>query len=520
MPSYSNQQHLGQAESLWVATSPTTNFPSLVTAPPHDVIVIGAGIAGLTTAYLLQTQGVRVVLLEMGKIVKGVTGYTTAKVTSLHTLIYDYLITHFGEEQAHMYGEANQAGLNMIATLVDQLQIACDFKRTTAYTFTCDAKESKNIEAEVEAAQKLGLPASYVTQTPLPLAVKAAITFSEQAQFHPRKYLLKIADAFINAGGRIFEDTRVFKIEDGTPIKVTTARGTLSAAHVVIATHYPIYDPALYFTRLIPHRSCVLGVRLEEKAPEGMFIDSVDEYPTMRNQPTEDGEIFLIGGENYKTGQGGDIIARYERLEKVAREYFPVKSVDYHWSTQDNMTLDRVPFIGKIDRSDTNIYVATGFGGWGMTNGSAAGMILSDLILGKENPWAQVFNPVRFKPVASAKPLIAEGANVAKEIVGGLLPKPAAEAAQTLAVGEGMVVHHEGERVAISRDEQGRLHAVSAICTHMGCVVNWNNAERSWDCPCHASRFAPDGTVLHGPAVKDLEQKQIEIPQPVVDRQE
>lgn len=517
---------IGIAESLWIATAPITNYPRLDASPLlhatdapaisiADVVVVGAGIAGLTTAYLLQTAGVRVAVLEKERIAQGVTGHTTAKVTALHTLIYDKLIGMFGEETARSYGQANLAGLETIAALTRQLHIECDFKRTSAYTFAESAEDRKKVEAEVSAALKLGLPASFVEQVPLPIPTQGAIMFSNQAQFHPRKYLLGLAEAFLKAGGQIYEDARVLKIDErgngAAMCEIETSFGTLYADKVVIASHYPIYDPALYFTRLSPHRSCVIAATLDGVAPEGMFISSAKDGFSIRNQPVAGETLLLVGGEHYPTGQGGDILERYRTLEHYARAHFPVNEVRYHWATQDNGTLDHLPYIGKISPTTSKVYIATGFDGWGMTNGSAAGMILSDEILDRPNAWAATFNPNRFKPgVAAASNLVSEGVTVAKEFIGGWLPKPGLDDAEKLLPGEGMIVESSEGKLAVSRDEAGTLHAVSAVCTHLGCIVVWNNAEKSWDCPCHASRFAADGKVVHSPAVKDL--KQVPLP--------
>ena len=517
-PSANKTDSIGQAESVWMATTPTTNYPALDAIPAVDVVIVGAGIAGLTTAYLLQTAGVRVAVLEKDHIVAGVTGYTTAKVTSLHTLIYAELIKNFGEESAYLYGQANQAGLEKIATLSEQLGIACDFKRTSAYTFAEHADDAKKIDAEVEAASKLKLPASFVQQPPLPLPTHGAIMFSNQAQFHPRKYLLGLADAFVKSGGLIFEDTRVLKVNEHTPsetrCEVETSRGKLNADKVVIASHYPIYDPALYFTRLAPHRSCVIATTLHGSVPDGMFISCAKDGFSFRNQPHGDETLWFVGGESYKTGQGGDILALYRHLEGYAREHFRVDRVLYHWSTQDNRTIDHMPYVGKISATTSQVYVATGFAGWGMTNGTAAGMILSDDILGKPNDAAKVFDPNRFKPIASAGTLVSEGVNVAKEFIGGWLPKQREGETLDLKQSEGIVVESDHGKLAVSRDADGTLHSVSAVCTHLGCIVAWNNAELSWDCPCHASRFAPNGAVLHGPAVTDLKQMPLPGEQP------
>lgn len=506
-----NHSLIGQAESVWVATTPDTNYPSLATLGEIDVAVIGGGITGLTTAHLLREGGASVAIIEANEIVKGVTGYTTGKVTSQHRLIYDYLIGNFGLEQARMYGQANQAGLAKIAEWVATKQILCDFKRTTAYVYAQTDHEHSQIEKEYEAAQQLGLPAAMVTDIALPLPIKGAISFTDQAQFHPRKYLLALAQSFVANGGNIFEHTRVLEIEAGSPCTIKTAAGTLTAKSVVVATNVPIYDPALYFTRLTPHRSCVVAVKLNGPVPEGMFIGVDDSAYSFRNQPTDDGLLFFIGGEGYKTGQGGDVLKRYEALTTFAKQHFDVASVSYHWSTQDNKSVDRVPFVGPIAPQAKQIFVATGFGGWGMTNGTAAGIILSDQILGRENQWAEVFNPQRFKPAASAKQFVAEGLDTAKELLSGVLPKPSANEIQSLPHGEGKVFSVNHERVAISRDMAGNLHSVSAVCSHLGCIVAWNNGEQSWDCPCHGSRFDQTGNVLHGPAVNELEQKSLNL---------
>jgi glycine/D-amino acid oxidase-like deaminating enzyme/nitrite reductase/ring-hydroxylating ferredoxin subunit len=503
-----DETSIGRAESVWVATTSATNYPPLSALSGVEVAVIGGGIAGLTTAILLQRAGVRVVILEKDEIVKGVTGYTTAKVTALHNLIYDHLIKHFGEEQGRMYAEANEAGLEQIATFVAEQQIDCDFKRTAAYTFAESEQELEHVEAEVKAAMRVGLPASFVGQIALPIPTKGAITLSNQAQFHPRKYLLALAENFVRNGGLIFEHTRVTELKEASPCIITTDKGTVSAQRVVVTTHFPIYDPALYFSRLSPHRSLVIGMRLKETVPEGMYIGAGEESHSFRNQPADDGLLLLIGGEGFKTGQGGDILERYHRLEHYARHHFNVISIDYHWSTQDNRTLDRVPYIGPIGPNSTTVFVATGFGGWGMTNGTASGLILSDLVLGRDNAWSPVFNPNRIKPLTSAGQAISEGVNVAAEVVTAHLPILGSDDIASLANGEGKVIQINKEKVAVSKDKQGNLHAVSAVCTHMGCVVNWNNGEKSWDCPCHGSRFSPDGRVLHGPAVADLEKKQ------------
>jgi glycine/D-amino acid oxidase-like deaminating enzyme/nitrite reductase/ring-hydroxylating ferredoxin subunit len=491
----------GQPTSLWLATTPTTDLPTLQAGLTVDVAIVGGGIAGLTAATLLKAQGKRVAVLEADRIVEGVTGYTTAKVTSLHTLIYDYLIDHFGEEKAQAYGNANQTAIELIASLVKDKAIDCDFIRTEAYTYTDAESDLDKIRAEVKAALKLDLPAAFVQETPLPFPVKGAIRFSNQAQFHPRKYLLALARDIPGDGCYIFERTTVTDVAEGDPCVVTTEHGKLSAHAVIIASHYPFNDKTLFAPRLTPHRSYVLAVQLNEPVMRGMFI-TPDSAHTMRSQPTAEGDLLLVGGEGHKAGQGGDTVARYQRIEAWARENFKVQTVKYRWSTQDNGTLDRVPYVGRYTPISHNVYVATGFGGWGMTNSTAAAMILCDLIVGRENPWAELYDPNRVN-LTSVPELVKQGVDVAKHFVVDRLPE--ATPAE-LEPGDGKIVRTDAGDLAMYKAEDGAITALSPACTHMGCFVQWNPAEKSWDCPCHGSRFATDGRVIQGPAIKDLEQ--------------
>ena len=494
----------GKPVPYWIDSTPPTAFPALEGDVAVDVAVLGGGIAGITTAYLLKQAGATVAVLEAHRVVERVTGHTTAKITSLHDLIYDHLISQFGQERAQLYADAQQSAIERIASLVEARNIACDFRRTASYTYTESEQDLDAIRAEVAAATRLGLPASFVERTPLPYAVKGAITFANQAEFHPRKYLLALVETLPGGGSHVFEGTRALDIEDGEPCRVTTRRGTVTAKDVVIATHFPYHDPALYFAALFPKRSYVLGCRLHGPAPQGMFIGMEPGHHTIRSTPAAGGEVVLIGGEDHKTGQGGDTRERYRRLEAWARERFDVRSVDYRWATQDNETPDRVPYIGKLSALSRRLYVATGFGGWGMTNSMVAATLLSDMILGRDNPWAAVFAPSRFTPRSSARPLVAENVNVARQFVGGRFSAQEAESVHALRPGEGTVANLGGDRVAVSRDAQGALHAVSAVCVHMGCIVAWNGAEQSWDCPCHGSRYDARGRVIHGPANEDL----------------
>jgi glycine/D-amino acid oxidase-like deaminating enzyme/nitrite reductase/ring-hydroxylating ferredoxin subunit len=496
----------GEPVSLWLATTPETNYSALTDNTSVDVAIIGGGIAGVTTALLLKQAGASVAVIEAGRIAESVTGNTTAKVTSQHGLIYDHLISQFGADGAQAYADSQEAAIEKIAALVEVNKIDCDFTRTDAYVYTESQDELERITADVEAATKLGLPASYEETTPLPFKVKGAIRFANQARFHPRKYLLALIEKIPGNGSHIFEDTRALEIEEKERIcHVTTDKGKVRAGHVVMATHFPFYDPAMYFARMHPKRSYVLGCRLKDKAPEGMFITAESPFRSFRSNPAEDGgEIWMVGGENHKTGQGGDTGERYKNLERYARARFPVASIEYRWSTQDNVTVDRVPYIGKASPGTDRLYVATGFGGWGMTNSTVSAMILSDLVVGRTNDWSSLYDPNRFKPLTSAKDLIVENVDVAKHFVADRVGLPDEKDAGGIINGEGHIVEVDGEKVAVCKLDDGIVHSVSAVCTHMGCIVAWNSAERSWDCPCHGSRFNYDGRVIQGPANKDL----------------
>jgi len=492
----------GNPTSVWLATTPATDFPSLTPGVSVDVAIIGGGLVGLTAATLLKAEGLTVAVVEAGRIVQGVTGYTTAKLTAQHGQFYDYLLRHFGEPKARAYAVANLRAIDEVSRLALEHGIDCDFQRTESYVYTESSDEVDTLRAEGEAAARLGLPSSLVTETPLPFPVRLAVRFDNQAEFHPRKYLLGLARLIPGGGSHIFEQTRVTGWDEGEPCTVHTERGEIRAGKVVVASHFPVNDKALYATRVHQSRSYVLGVRIDGPAPRGMFVSTEPEF-TVRSYTDERGELLILGGEGHRTGEGGDTVERYFRLEQWARQHFPVRSVDYRWSTQDNVTLDRVPYVGRITPASRHAYVATGFRGWGMTNSTASAMLIRDLIVGRPNPAEDVYDPNRLN-LESLSEFAKHGADIATHLVGDRF---SSEDPSEVQPGEGRVVKTGDGHVAMFRAEDGSVRTLSAACSHMGCIVQWNSAERSWDCPCHGSRFALDGSVLHGPAIKPLEPK-------------
>ncbi|MDO8507996.1 MAG: FAD-dependent oxidoreductase [bacterium] len=492
----------GKPTSVWLDTTPETHFDALATDLSTDVCVVGGGIAGLMSAYLLTEAGHKVVVIEAGKIVEDVTAYTTAKITSQHGDIYSYLIKAIGETKAKMYADANQSGLRKIVSIILDKKIDCDLVKQSSYLFTEKYRNVPMLKKEAQAAARLGLPASFVESTPLGFD-KGAVEFRNQAQFHPRKFLLFLAKEIVKKGS-IFENTRALDIKDGS---VITDKGKVTAKNIVIATHFPFFDKERFYTKLFPHRSYVLGMRLKSEVPEGMYFNIDGNRGSMRNQIVDGKKYLLVGAGTEKAGEDADTEKYYENNKQYAEARFKVDSIDYHWFTQDNRTLDRVPYIGKL--SQGNIYVATGFGGWGMTTSAVSAMIITDLISDKVNPWSPLFNPNRRAYVKYTKTLIGENVKLVSHLLSRRLKRHAFDLPTGFEAGEGKIIKVKGKKVAIYKDKKGEIHAMSPKCTHMGCTVNWNGTEKTWDCPCHGSRYNYDGKVIHGPALRDLEKEEI-----------
>ncbi|QSW99028.1 FAD-dependent oxidoreductase [Haloterrigena alkaliphila] len=514
-------------QSLWLATTPTTDYEPLEDGLEVDVAVVGGGITGLTAAINLKEAGKTVAVLESDRIVESTTGHTTAKLTSQHGLIYDTLVSQFGPEKAKQYADANEAAIDAVEERIEEHDIDCDFRRTPAYTYAASSADVKRVSEEVETAQRLGLPAEYVAETPLPFETEGAVRFDEQAEFHPRKYLLAVAEAIHGDGCHVFEETQAVDLEPGDPCRVETERGAVVADDVVVATHFPFFDRAGYFSRMHPHRAYLLAVRVEEEPPAGMYYSTASPPATIRTYAAESDrsdredddtaadELVLVGGQSHKPSVSGPPTSeRYRRCERFARDHFSVESIEYRWSTMDYSPVDKVPFVGQIDPLSEHVYVGTGFNGWGMSGGTAAGMILADLIVEGSSPWADVFDPQRLPPKSSAKSFLEENAVVGGSFVGdrikSLLSSLGADGGADLpSSGEGKIVRRTGRPMGVYRDEEGSVHAVSAVCPHMGCLVRWNDAERTWDCPCHGSRFTHDGDVLSGPALEGLPYREL-----------
>ena len=487
-------------------SAPSAPYAGLDQDLAVDVAVVGGGIAGLCTAWELAKSGRQVAVLEAGRIAAGVTGNTTAKVTALHTLIYDSLAQKHGPQTAAMYARSQQDAIEHIVATVAALGIDCDLERLPAYTYTGQQDQVEKIRAEAEAAARAGLAASFVTETGLPFPVAAAVRVDEQAQFHPRRYLLAIAQAITANGGQIFEHTRITGLDEGTPCRLTTETGTtVTAADVVVATHYPVFDRAMLFTRLVPHRELVIAAPVPASAdPAGMYITPDGNTRSVRTSPYAGGQrLLIVTGESFTPGEG-DVTSRYEALRAWARDRFGVTEPAYRWAAQDNRTSDQIPYIGPLHAGAEHTWVAAGFGGWGMTNAVVASRLIAESLAGRPPQWAGIYDPRRLKVLAEAGPVLKAQAQVVKHFVGDRLRRAPVGTPAELAPGQAAVMRVQGERCAVYRDQDGTLHAVSATCTHLGCLVAFNDAETAWECPCHGSRFAVDGTVIQGPANRPL----------------
>jgi len=502
----------GRAESYWMDSTEATSYPPLAGDLQVDVAVVGGGIVGVSTAWELIKTSRSVAILEADRIVAGTTGYTTAKLTSLHTLVYHRLAASLGEQAARLYATSQQDAIGHVRAVATELGIDCDLEQRPAYTYVTQESGVDEIRAEAKAAQDAGLPAEFVTETSLPVPIAGAVRVDGQAQFHPRKYLLGVAADFVRRGGQVFERTRVMGLDEGKPCRLTTEAGhVVSARDVVVATHFPVFDRALLFTRLIPHRELVVaGVIAERNDPQGLFITREENTRSVRTAPLGDSRrLLIVTGEHFTPGSP-DVTGRLHRLMAWTRRMFDVESIGYHWAAQDNQSTDGVPFVGPLHLGADHTWVAAGFGGWGMSNGVMASRLLTALIAGTQPPpWAEFYTPKRVHPLVEAPAFVKAGAQVAKHFVTDRFRTSHVDSLADIAYGQGAVVRVGGRRCAVYRDGDGKLHAVSATCTHLGCTVGFNDAEKTWDCPCHGSRFGVDGAVLHGPATHPLESRDL-----------
>jgi glycine/D-amino acid oxidase-like deaminating enzyme/nitrite reductase/ring-hydroxylating ferredoxin subunit len=508
----------GHTQSLWMDTADVPTYRPLDEDLRVDVCVVGAGIAGITTAYHLAKEGKRVVVLDDGPVAGGETGRTTAHLTCALDDRYYVLEKVHGEQGARLAAESHIAAVNRIEQVVKLEQIDCDFERLDGYLFASVFDSERTLELEYEAARRAGIAdLQFVERAPLPgFDTGRALRFPNQAQFHPVKYMAGLARAVERFGGRIFTGSHVSEVQGGRPVHVKTQDGrTVTCDAVCVCTNASISDYVITHAKQAPYRTYVVAFRVPRGAiPSALYWDTPDPYHYVRlarlspdTGPTK-GETLedalVVGGEDHKTGQADDMDERWRCIEEWARERFPsAGEVLYRWSGQVLEPFDYLAHIGRNPDGAENVYMASGDSGNGMTHGTIAGILLTDLVQGRENPWETLYDPKRARVQrSSAFEFLKENLNVAAQFIDYLTPGEAKE--DEIPRGEGRVIRRGMHKIAAYRDDSGTLHERSAVCTHLRCIVDWNPAEKSWDCPCHGSRFDPMGKVLNGPAISDL----------------
>lgn len=476
-------------KSIWSLDSQLPRFNSLKSDIETDVCVIGAGITGILTAYLLTKQGVDCILIESNTIASGVTPYTSAKVTCQHGLIYDKIINQFGIDKAVQYAKANSDALNMYRTIIKDNQINCNFETTPTYLYTTEDNDDLNLE--FSAMESLGLRGSLTTHTTLPFEVKLALKMDEQAQFNPLAFLSSIA---LNLS--IYENTKALEVKDHT---VLTTGGKITADNIIITTHFPFINaPGYYFARMHQERSYDTALK-NAGTLDGAYLGIDDISYSFRTYK----DMIVFGGCGHRTGEnekGGN----YTKLSSKALEFYPKSQQICSWATQDCMTHDGIPYIGEYSTSTDHLYVATGFNKWGMTSSMASAMILTDMILGKVNDCQEVFSPQRSNLMASAKKFAIDGAETVSGLIKQNLYIPSAEL-EDVEVGHGGIIDYKGEKIGVYKKTSDDIYIVSTKCPHLGCQLAWNPDDFSWDCPCHGSRFDYEGSILNNPSQKGLD---------------
>lgn len=494
-------------EPYWRDFIDLPEFPHLKEDLDVDVVIVGGGITGLTSAYLLVNEGLKVAVLEADRLLNGTTGHTTAKVTAQHDLIYDEFIQNFGKSTARLYYEANTDALNFIKKTVEEHKIDCNFSEQDAYLYATTNEYVTKLEKEAKAYEAIGIDGGVVDNIPFNIAdYKKALVMKNQAQFHPVKYLVHLVGIIKEKGGLIFEHTTAVNIEAGEKPTVLTRDGhRVTGNYVLSCSHFPFYEGlGFYSARMYADRSYIIAVKSKEKFPGGMYLSVDQPSRSLRSATINGEELIIIGGESHKTGQGKDTMDHYKALETFGEQVFGLNDIAYRWSAQDLVTLDKIPYVGEITTGQPKVLVATGYRKWGMTNGTAAALLLKDIILDKKNPYRVVYTPSRFYAHPSLKNFFKANADVVKHLIKGKVELPYNNI-DKLANDEGAVILIDGHRKGAYKDTEGKVHVVDTTCTHIGCEVEWNSGERSWDCPCHGSRFSYTGEVLEGPAEKPLQ---------------
>jgi glycine/D-amino acid oxidase-like deaminating enzyme/nitrite reductase/ring-hydroxylating ferredoxin subunit len=493
-------------ESYWIATTPSTSFQPLDRDEQADVVVVGGGITGLTAAYLLSKAGKSVVVVDRERVAMAETGHTTAHLQIVDDTRLRDLVDRFGIDKAKARWDSHLEAVKLIESIVHDEGIRCDFTRLDAYLFTPHLSEWKLLREERKLARKIGYAAEKADPDEIPFQAKHAIRFPDQGKFHPRKYLLALVQRMQQLGVRFYEGTEVVALESGTPATVRTREGhTLTGDWVLETTNIPFDVRVKLHSKLFSYRTYVIGA----KVPKGIFEDALywdtlDPYHYVRVEPKTDHDYVIVGGEDHKVGHGADE-GPYEKLEAFLSEATEQYDVVHKWSGEVIETADDYPLIGRIPGLGENELIATGDSGTGMTNGTLAGLMLAERVLGRGTPWDELYDPARLTAEKGpVKEWVRENVDNTLHTLGTLLTPGDVSDVEDIEEGEGAIIRKGLSKYAVARRADGTLTACSAVCTHLGCTVAWNKSEASWDCPCHGSRFTPEGEILHGPAPHPL----------------
>ena len=504
---YSILKRDSDTTSLWQQSAGPLPIADIVKPDPdesYDVAIIGGGITGLTTALLLQESGLQCVVTESYTLGYGTTGGTTSHVNTMLDTSYDIIESDFGVDNANLVATATKKAIALISDNVAKYSIDCGFELKDGYLFAQNEKEEKQLRKILEASIRAGVEVEEVDTIPVPVDFQYAIVFKNQAQLDPIKYLYGLAEAFASLGGDIVEYNKVQKTEkSGDFHTLICDRGKLTASKIVYATHIPPGINILHL-RCAPYRSYVLGVQLEGDYPGDLAYDMKEPYHYFRSQEVNGKSYLIVGGEDHKTGHS-DPAKSFEALENYVHEHFNVRSVDYRWSSQFYESADGLPYIGALPAADEGVYTATGFSGNGITWGSFSALLLADLLTEEPNIYSELFSPSRIKPIAGFVEFVKENADVAYHFITDRFNLDEIESLTALAPGNGMLISYKDQKLAVYKDDSGKVVALNPVCTHAKCIVSWNAVETSWDCPCHGGRFNINGKVITGPPTMDLQ---------------
>ena len=493
--------------SIWLETFKyNKTFEKLNQNISCDVCIIGAGIFGLTCAYYLTKQGFNVAVLDRDDIGTKATGHTTAKITSQHGLIYKHLIDDYGLHFAKSYLYANQKAIDNIKEIIDTENISCDFNFENHCVYTTNAKDLKSIQDEINAVNSLDFNCEFVTKTGLPFDILGGICFKNQAQFHPYKYLCGLCNS-ISGKAKIFTHTTICDVKNNGSFYTSYSDNNykIESKFVIMASHYPFINiPGFYFSKMYQSTSYLIAIETNKTLFKGMYLSASDPIFSFRTAKFGNKNFLLIGGANHKTGESHDFSTTYGVLENIAKKYYPDCKILYHWNTRDCITLDKIPYIGLYSSNLPNFYIGTGFNKWGMTSSNVAGNIIVDMINVKENPYSFVFDSTRIKPIKNADEFKNVIVQSSKSLILDKIKRSDLQL-DNIAPNSGGIIEVNGQKVGIYKSQDNKFFAVNPICTHLGCLLSWNNIDKTWDCPCHGSRFDYTGKSLYDPSFKDLE---------------